>query len=44
MFESTIRELSIEFLFEEGGKISVLVRKYETKAQNYENPNDKSEN
>ena len=34
----------MERLLDKRGKVSVLVRKYETKAQTYENSNDKSEN
>ena len=43
MLLSPIRRLSIEWSLGECDKVGVLVRKYETKAQTYENPNDKSE-
>ncbi len=40
----THSKASIGFLLERCSGASVLVRKYETKAQTYENPDDKSEN
>jgi hypothetical protein len=40
----THSRVSIGFLLERCREVSVLVRKYEAKAQTYENPDDKSEN